>query len=116
MATKTTKSVDSYREFAGSLKAGRIANFYIFHGDERYLLDHSLDELRSKLCPGGLEGFNYRRYEGKDLRIDELEDAINTLPVFAERTLVELQDFDIFSGEVKQRLAGLFSTCPVTFV
>lgn len=105
-------SDDSYRNHADSINAGQIGNFYIYHGDERYLLEYCLGVLRSKLCPDGAGGFNYKRYEGKAVSIDELDDAINTLPVFTERTLIELHDFDIFSNAEKPRLAEIFSDLP----
>jgi len=87
-------------------------NFYIFHGEERYLLERSLANLRDLLCPDGLDGFNYKRFEGNTLSVDELEDAINTLPAFADRTLIEIHDFDIFKNDVKPRLNRIFSDLP----
>ena len=88
--------------------------FYIFYGPERYLLEHYLGTLRTLLCPGGLNDFNYRRYEGKGLNVDELASACETLPVFAERTLVEIHDFDLFKMEETQRemLIELLSDLP----
>ena len=78
-------------------KDNSFGNLYIFHGEERYLLERSLEAVRKQLCPGGTDGFNYRRYEGGALSIAELDDAVNTLPVFAERTLVEIYDYEIFA-------------------
>ena len=111
MAQKKQGS-DGYSRLAASIKEGRIGSLYFFHGEEKYLLESSLAEIRKKLCPEGLDSFNYRRYEGGALSPDELEDAVNTLPVFAERTLVEVFDYDVFSGEVKDRLSELFSDLP----
>ena len=95
------KSDNSYENFNVSLKAGKFEKFYIFHGEERYLLDHGLGELRKRLCPDGLNGFNYKRFEGKSVAIDDLAEAIDMMPVFAERTLIEVHDFDIFKGKRK---------------
>ena len=106
------KNINDYRNFTDSLTSGQIGNFYIFHGEERYLLERSLTELRSALCPEGLDGFNYKRFEGKSFSADELDGAINTLPAFAERTLIEIHDFDIFKSEEKPRLGELFSDLP----
>ena len=92
-------AVGSYEKFIASMKSGQIGNLYIFHGEERYLLEHSLVDIRRRLCPGGLDGFNYKRFEGKEIRVDDLDDAINILPVFAERTLIEVHDFDVFKGK-----------------
>jgi len=87
-------------------------NFYIFHGEERYLLERSLSNLRALLCPDGLDGFNYKRFEGNALSVDEFADAVNTLPAFADRTLIEIHDFDIFKNDAKPRLNEIFSDLP----
>jgi len=111
MPQKSTKT-DGFKRFNDSLAAGNTGTLYIFHGEERYLLERSLAALRKKLCPDGLEGFNYKRYEGKGLAVDELGEAIDALPVFAERTLIEIHDFDIFKNDQKQKLAEMFSDLP----
>ena len=100
MAAKTTAD-NGYERFTSSLKSGELDKFYIFHGEERYLLEHSLAQLRKLLCPQGLEGFNYRRFEGKTIDADILEAAVDTLPVFAKRTLIEVHDLDVFVGRKK---------------
>ena len=107
-----SKGNDGYKRLTDSLTSGRIGSFYIFFGDERYLLENSLGELRRRLCPNGLNGFNYKRFEGKSISIKEIDDAINTLPAFAERTLVEVHDFDIFKCEEKPRLSEILSDLP----
>ena len=112
MAKKKTDDNEGYRKLTDTIKAGHIGSFYIFHGDERYLLEHSIGMIRNIICPDGLDGFNYKRFEGKNILPDDLDDAINTLPVFAERTLVEIHDFDLFSNPDKQRLIELFSDLP----
>ena len=103
---------NSYSELTESIKNGRVAPFYIFHGGERYLLERSLGELRRYICPDGLDGFNYRRYEGSDVSPGSLSDAINTLPVLSERTLIELNDFDLFADPDKQQFAAALSDLP----
>ncbi|MCL2366491.1 MAG: DNA polymerase III subunit delta [Oscillospiraceae bacterium] len=108
------KSNDGYKAFVDALKAETIDCLYILHGEERYLLQHSLTRLRSLLCPNGLNGFNYKRYEGKVLTLDTLDEAIDTLPTFASRTLIEIHDFDIFkcNDADKKRLGRTFSQLP----
>ena len=118
MAKKENTNI-SYDSFTESLKTGQIGSLYFLHGEERYLLDHSLSELRQLLCPNGLDSFNYRRYEGRSIELDDLENAIDTLPAFAERTLIEIHDYDIFNstkkeskGIDKQRLSEIFTDLP----
>jgi len=102
----------NYENLKTALKTNELERLYIFHGEERYLLERSLASLRALVCPDGLDGFNYKRYEGKGLSVDEIEDAVNTFPVFAEKTLVEIHDFDIFKNDAKERIRDIFSDLP----
>jgi DNA polymerase III delta subunit len=101
--------VDAYAVLSAAVAAGKVGNVYVLHGEERYLLDRALAMLRRHLCPDGLGGFNYKRFDGKTLTVEELSDAVNALPVFAERTLVEVHDFDIFHPEHMQDTLKLLS-------
>ena len=106
------KTNNNYDKLISDIKSGDVERFYIFYGEERYLLEHSLDGLRKLLCPGGLDGFNYKRFDGKSITVDDLEDAINTLPAFADKTLVEIHDFDIFKSDARERLCEIFADLP----
>lgn len=106
------KSSDGYKKLSESIASGKIENFYIFHGDERYLLERGLIEIRKCLCPGGLDGFNYKRFEGKTVLAEELDAVINTLPVFADRTLIEIHDIDIFLIDQKLKISEILSDLP----
>lgn len=111
MAQNKNASYDTFRK---QLKAGQIAPLYVFFGEERYLLEHSLASLRELLLSGGFADFNHRRLNGENFSIDALTDAVNTLPAFAERTLVEVHDVDIFKlpEEPRNRLAALLTELP----
>ena len=76
------------------------------------MLERSLKSLRALLCPEGLDSFNYRRYEGKELTVEVFDDAVNTFPVFADRTLVEIHDFDIFKVSERQDFLDILSDLP----
>jgi len=106
------KIINTYDLFLASIKSGQPEKCYIFHGEERYLLERNLSNLRALLCPDGLDSFNYKRFEGKGLTVDELENAIDTFPVFADKTLIEIHDFDIFKNDSKQIICDLLSDLP----
>ena len=112
--TQTDKKNDALDALKNDISAGTPRNLYIFHGVERYLLEHYLVKLRTLLCPGSLSDFNYRRYEGKGLGINELVTACETLPMLSERTLVEIHDYDLFKSSENEReaLTALFSDVP----
>jgi len=110
--SKKSKSDNGYLKLTSSIKSGDIDKFYIFYGEERYLLERALKSLRELLCPGGLDGFNYKRFDAKNLPVEELEDAVNTMPAFADKTFIEIHDFDIFKSSTKERFNELFSDLP----
>ncbi|MDR3278682.1 MAG: DNA polymerase III subunit delta [Oscillospiraceae bacterium] len=113
MAKKAAEN-EALRALRGAITSGELKNLYILHGAERYLLERYVGDMREKLLPDGLGGFNYRRYEGRALTLDELREAVTTLPVFAERTLIEVHDFDIFKSgeETLTALTALFAELP----
>ena len=95
MPTGKTVSSD-YKLIDAAIKNGKVGSLYIFHGEEHYLRDRYIESLRKHLCPNGLDGFNYKRFEGKTLTADLLEETIDTLPVFSDRTFIEIRDYQLF--------------------
>ena len=89
---------NGYQQLTDELKHGQPANCYIFYGDERFLLERSIVQLRNLICPEGSGGFNHRQFDGRTVSLDEIEAAVNTYPAFAERTLIEVTDYNMFTG------------------
>ena len=102
MAKKTTKS-EAFQKLKNDLKVGNVGCAYIFHGEESYLREHYLGEVRKLLIPAGFEEFNYHRLEGKDLTVQTLSEMAEAMPMLAERTLIVVTDFDIFKMNEEQR-------------
>ena len=106
------KSSDGFKQLNEAMALGQFGCCYIFHGEERYLLERSLGEIRKKLCPDGLDGFNYKRFDGNNFSAGGFEEAIDALPAFSERTLVEVHDFDIFKGDEKPVIGDILANLP----
>ena len=121
MAVKEKKS-GGYDKFLKDLKAGTLENLYIFYGEEAYLREHYLNELRTQLVPEGFEEFNYHRLQGKGLAMQELAEAVEAMPMMAERTLVTVTDLDMFKLDESSRnalmeiLGDVPEYCVVVFV
>lgn len=91
------KSPDnSYTLLRQNLKAGKTDRIYVFHGEESYLLEHSLSELINRLVPQGMEEFNLRFFDSK-VSIAQLIQSVDSLPVLSESTLTIVRDLDVFS-------------------
>ena len=96
------------------IDSGNIGNLYVLHGEERYLLERYLNRMREEISTGDFDDFNFKRFDGASLSLDELLSAADALPVFAERTFIEVHDFDIFrrSDDEKAVLIEMFSDIP----
>ena len=88
------------------LGAGKTDPCYLFYGQEGYLLDHYTRTLRKTVLGAEDDPFNFRRLEGKNLDLQTLREAVDAYPAFAERTLVEVRDYDLF-GAREETLEGL---------
>ena len=69
-----------YEALRTAIKAGVPANLYIFYGEERYLLQNMVQQLKELLIPGGFEEFNYHRLGGKGLTVQELAETAEAMP------------------------------------
>ena len=100
---KAPKSNEAYQKLKVDISAGTVGCAYIFYGEESYLREYYLGELRKKLVPAGFEEFNYHRLDGKDLAVQELTEMAEAMPMMAERTLIVVTDFDLFKLNEEQR-------------
>ncbi|MBQ0038482.1 MAG: DNA polymerase III subunit delta [Clostridiales bacterium] len=104
-ARKAEKSTAAYDRLRAALKTGQLDNVYIFYGEETYLRERYLEEIREKLIPAGFEDFNFHRLSGKNLTVEELSETVEAMPMMAEHTLVTVTDMDVFKLEESQRTA-----------
>lgn len=94
------KKNDDYSALRAEIASGEIGRCYILHGEERYLLERCVADIRALLVPDGEGGFNHHRYSSAP-NLDTLREAIETLPFFAARTLVEISDFDFTAASLE---------------
>ena len=96
-----------------ALVAGELGTVYIFHGEESYLREFYLSEMKKQLV-AGFESFNYHRMEGKGLTVQALTETVEALPMMAQRTMVQVVDWDLYKLGEEQRnaLAALLEDCP----
>ena len=99
MAKRPEKKTDeAYRKLKKDLSAGELGSLYIFHGEEAYLRDYYLDQMKAKLIPAGMESFNYHLLPGKTLTAQKLAETVDALPMMSPRTLLVAEDYDLFKA------------------
>lgn len=113
-AKKAPKSNEAFQKLKTDLSAGTPACAYIFYGEESYLREYYLGELRKKLVPAGFEEFNYHVLEGKDLTVQALAEMAEAMPMMTERTLIVVTDYDIFrlGEEQREKLVAFLGDIP----
>lgn len=104
----------AYRQLKKDLSQGTLGNLYLFHGEEAYLRDYYLEQMRTKLLPQGMEEFNYHQLQGKGLTVQRLSEVVDALPMMSPRTLVVVWDYDLFKAPEAERnaMAQLLSDLP----
>lgn len=113
MARKT-QTVDDVQKLRTAIREKRTQNFYIFHGEEIFLLHHYLEQLKKLLIDPLTESFNYNKLTKENFDLRSLADAVESLPMMAEHTFVWVDDVDIFKlpdGD-REKLAEVFSDIP----
>lgn len=113
MAGKKTGD-SAYTLLRRAIKEGNPGKLYVFHGEEKYLLEESLSALRELLVPQGMEEFNLHTFDGARLDVGELVETMDSLPMMSDRTLILVTDFDLFGckeGE-KELFAQAFTDLP----
>ncbi len=105
MAKKKEETYPGYEELRAALQSGGPANVYIFFGEETYLMQQAVEQLRTLLVPAGFEEFNYHRLSGKGLTVQELTEAVEAMPMMSQSTFVTVTDMDVFKLDEAQRTA-----------
>lgn len=99
------------------IKSGSFAPVYLLYGEEAFLRRSYKNRLRQAMV--GDDTMNFTYYEGKDFSITELMDIAETLPFFAERRLIIVENSGFFkkeSGELADYLDRMPDTTHLLFV
>ena len=122
MPPKNKPDTSGFETLKKDLSAGKPGRLYIFHGEETYLRDYYLDKLRDTVLTGGLGEFNRHDLDAKGMNPHALEEAVDCLPMMAERTLVLVTDYDLFKAGERDReeyiriLSSLPDYCCLVFL
>lgn len=94
MAAKDKQTLDYGAELK-KLRQDGPQRVYILRGEEDYLRDSFLTELKALCLPEGTEAFNHHRIQGPNLDMGKLLESVEAMPFMGEHTLTEVRDFDV---------------------
>lgn len=79
------------------IKKNEFKNVYLLYGEEAYLRRQYRDKLKEALCPDGDE-MNITRFDGKGTSAVEVADLAETLPFFADRRVIIIEESGWFKN------------------
>lgn len=83
---------------------------YLFYGTESYLKRQYRDRICSALTPDG-DTMNFSRFQGKGVNEGEIIDLAETMPFFADRRTILLEDTGFFKNKA-DKLADYMAELP----
>lgn len=98
------------------IKTGNFKNIYLLYGSENYLLSFYRKKLVEALKGDGDE-MNYSHFEGKFDSFEKLIDVVQTLPFFADRRVILIEDSELFntSNDLADSLGDMPETTFLVF-
>ena len=94
------------------IKTGNFKPVYLLYGEEAYLKKQYRDRITKAIFPDG-DTVNYAYYEGKGINPGELIDLAETMPFFADRRLIVIENSGFFKN-ASPELADYIKTMPDT--
>lgn len=109
-----TEQTDALQVLKAAIRSKQPDNFYIFHGEEGFLLQHYLLQLQKVILDELTESFNFHRFNNENFDLRDFADAVENLPMMAERTLVQVDDIDLFKlpEDSRNKLVDILSDIP----
>ena len=77
------------------IRDGRIKRAYLLYGEERYLIRQYRDKLKKAIVTED-DTMNFSNFEGTEINQKEIIDLAETLPFFAEKRLIIMEDTGLF--------------------
>lgn len=94
------------------IKTGKFRQAYLLYGEEAYLKKQYKDKMTKAMLSEG-DTMNYACYEGKGINPSELIDLAETMPFFAERRLIVVENSGFFKNATPE-LADYIKVMPDT--
>lgn len=93
------KSIDE------DIKSGQLKKVYLLYGEESYLIRQYRDKLKRAFVAED-DTMNFSAFEGKEINPNEIIDLAETLPFFADRRLILIENSGLFKARASKKTEG----------
>lgn len=83
------------------IKTGQFKQIYLLYGEEQYLIRQYRDKLKHALAADD-DTMNFSAFSGSDINQKEIIDLAETLPFFADRRLILIEDSGLFKKSAEE--------------
>jgi DNA polymerase-3 subunit delta len=84
----------SETQLKSMLKEG-LSAVYVLYGEETYLVEQYARLIAKEAVGDADDAFNLHRFDGQSVTPEQIEEAVEALPLMAERTCVQVRDMDL---------------------
>lgn len=111
---KDQQQPEMLQKLKSDLKNKCADRLYFFYGEETFLMNYYLQQLKKLLVDDLTESFNYHKLTKETFDLRSLADAVESLPMMAENTFVWVDDIDIFkfAEADRDKITELFGDIP----
>lgn len=108
------------KELKMQLKNDNLSKAYFIYGEESYLKEYYVSKIRAKLVSGSFEEFNFHRFDGKQVPVDDILKDADLLPMMGGCNLVLACDYPFDKSEndckeIKEYLTDIPETTVLVF-
>ena len=96
------------------IKTGQFKQIYLLYGNEAYLKKQYKDKLKKALADAE-DTMNFSAFEGKDINVKEVIDLAETLPFFAERRVILIENSGFFKNAADEMAEYIKQAAPTTY-
>lgn len=111
MAKKNIGTGAGLAQLKADLKAHSPGKCYVLYGEEDYLRRYYFEQLKKQLLDPATEAFNFHRLTSETFTLPSFTQSLEALPMMSERSLVSVEDVDIFSLREDERTEFAAQLC-----
>lgn len=105
--------MNAMRTIDEDIKTGQFKQIYLLYGPEAYLKKQYKDKLKSAMAAPD-DNMNFTAFEGKDTNAKEVIDLAETMPFFADRRVILIENSGFFKNAADEIAEYLKQVAPAT--
>lgn len=111
---KKTEERNLLQQLKEEIREENPGRLYFFYGEEVFLLHHYLKQLQRIVIDPLTESFNFHKLTVETFDLRNFADCVENLPMMAERTMVVVDEIDLFkmNDSDRERVVEIISDIP----